>query len=81
MCECCGQHDHDAPYLPEAEKLVNTKLLTARDRSLDLKTDGRDAGRTEPYSLLRRDVNEAAVQPPLMKTHERLISNRHEDII
>ena len=67
MCECCGQHDHDDLCLPEEEKLVNTKPTTARDHSLDLKSAGRDSGRTDPERPLRRDVIDAAGQPPLRK--------------
>jgi hypothetical protein len=39
---------------------VITTPVTARDRSLDLKSDGQDSGRTDPESQLWRDVVEAA---------------------
>jgi len=67
MCECCGQPDHGSLYLPEAEKLVNTTPMTARDRFLDLKFDGRDFGRIDPESPLGREVIDATGQPPLLK--------------
>ena len=59
MCECCGQQDHDALYLPEAEKPFNTTHMNERNRSLDLKTGSRGSGRTVPESLPRRDVIKA----------------------
>jgi hypothetical protein len=67
MCECCGHHDLDALYLPEAEKLVTTTPMNARDRSLDLKFDGGDSGRIDPESPPGRQVIDATGQPPLLK--------------